>query len=52
MQKFAEGYLKVSKSDDPLVEQIIQDILAQQKQYEIPVKSSQQTLMSTSPHKD
>ena len=30
LQKFAEGYLKLSKSEDPLVEQIIHDILAQQ----------------------
>lgn len=27
VQKFAEGYLKISKSEDPLVEQIIHDIL-------------------------
>lgn len=36
VQKFAEGYLQLSKSEDPLVEQIIHDILAQQKQDTMP----------------
>lgn len=30
IHKFAEGYLNIAKSEDPLIEQIVQDILAQQ----------------------
>ncbi len=51
VQKFAEGYLKISKSEDPLVEQIIHDILAQQKPHApTPTNNNQQVLASPTHH--